>query len=225
MAKKSRFVKKTERSVDEIREIILRELFLKHKSARGLTGSRLSFSELKDRLKKYKLRNKDIVSNLDYLILSGWVGVEKDTYEFRTPRGFTRKGEKKHFKISDVGINYFEGISRFQRIEKSYAGINITTIDGVTVLGDGNIVVNTQHVDLYKKLSMLSGIVVKSGQLSDEEKLNLMGEIETIKAQLMKTDPDKSIIRKAWEKLKPLATIAGIASFLQQVTTLIGALL
>lgn len=223
--KKAKVAKKPERTEDEIREIILTELYQAHKNARGLTSSRLSISELRERLKKFKLRYKDIVSNLDYLIQSDWVRVEKETYEFKTPRGFTRKQEKKYFKISDVGINYFQGVSKFQRVERSFAGINITTIDGVTILGDGNIVVNTRFVDLYKQLSILSGIVARSGQLSDEEKLNLVGEIETIKAQLMKTNPNKSIIRKAWEKLEPLATVAGIASFFQQVATLIGALL
>lgn len=218
-------VQKTEQTEDEIREIILTELYRTHENARGLTGSRLSISELRKRLRKYQLRYKDVISNLDYLIQSGWVKVETEEYEFRTPRGFTRKQEKKYFKISDVGINYFQGISKFQRIEKSYAGINITTINGVTVLGDGNIAVNTQFVDLYKQLSMLSEVVAKSGQLSDEEKLNIVGEIETIKAQLMKTTPDKSIIRKAWEKLKPLATIAGIVSFFEKVAPLIGELL
>ncbi|WNZ29957.1 MAG: hypothetical protein IAX21_03620 [Candidatus Bathyarchaeota archaeon] len=217
--------KKTAPSDDEIRELILTELYTVHENARGLTSSRLSISELKKILMKHNLHAKDVVSNLDYLIQSGWIKVETENYEFTTPKGFTRKQEKKYYKISDVGINYFQGVSKFQKVGEKYEGINITTINGVTVLGNGNIAVNTQFIDLYKHLSILSEIIAKSSQLSDEEKLNNVGEIETIKAQLMKTNPDKSIIRKAWDKLKPLATIAGIASFFQKVVSLIGALL
>jgi hypothetical protein len=210
---------------DEIRETILTELYQTHKNARGLTGSRLSISELKRALKKYGLHDREIIRNLDYLVQSGWVVVEKDISHFETPRGFVKQIEKKYFKISDTGINYFEGISKFQKVQKSYAGINITNINGVTILGGGNTVVNTHYADLYKQLCLLSEVVKKSGQLSDEEKLNYVGEIETVKAQLMKTDPDKNIIKKVWAKLKPLATVAGIVSLFEKIAKLISILL
>lgn len=227
MAKsKARIVRHPQRTPDGIRELILRELFELHKNSRGLTSSRLSISELKRLLKgKYGLSDREIVSNLDYLIQSNWVRVETETSEFTTPRGFRRTQEKKYFKISDIGINYFEGISKFQKVYRSFDGINITNVNGVTILGDGNTVVNTQFISLLKQLSLLSEIIKKSSELDDEEKLNYVGEVETIKAQLMKTKPDRAIIRRVWKKLKPLATIAGIASFFQKVAELISALL
>jgi hypothetical protein len=213
------------RSNDEIRELILMDLYQVHKNARSLKSARKSMSELKRQLKQHGLSEREIVANLDFLISSGWVKVEKETTEFRSPRGFIRKQEKDYFKISDTGVNYFEGISKFQKIEKSFAGINITNIGGVTVVGDGNTVVNTRYLDLYKELSLFSEIIRKSDQLTDSSKLDYVAEIETIKSQLMKPDPDKSIIKRAWEKLKPLATVAGIASFFTQVTKLIGILI
>lgn len=214
------------RKEDEIRETILFELYQLHRNARGLTSARRSIMELKRLLKKnHGLSDKEIVSNLDYLVQSGWVIVEKEISEFTTARGTTRRQEKKYFKISDRGIDYFEGISKFQRVQRSFAGIKITNINGVTILGDGNAVVNTQHADLYKQLSLLSEVIRNNGQLSDEQKLNSVGDIETIKAQLMKTDPDKNIIKRAWEKLKPLATISGIITLFNQVANLIAHIL
>ena len=136
-----------------------------------------------------------------------------------------QKQTKQYYKISDVGINYFEGPSKFQRISKSFSGINITNVQGVTVVGDQNIVVNTQYLDLYRKLSLLSEAVRGSAQLSDREKLEYVMEIETIKDQLAKLSPDKNIIRLAWEKLKPLAKVAGIITFFKQVAEAIGGLL
>lgn len=161
------------------------------------------------------------MSNLDYLIQAGWVKVESEEVEFKTPKGFTKRQKREYYKISDSGINYFEGPSKFQRVEKSVYGINVTNIQGVTVIGDQNVIVNTKYLDLYRSLSLLSEIIRKSSQLSDEEKLNYVMEIETIKDQLSKPTPDRSIIKLAWEKLKPLATVSGIASFFKQVSELI----
>jgi hypothetical protein len=181
-------------------------------------------SNLKEELKKLGLREHEIVSNLDYLIQSGFVKVEVEESEFTTPRGIVRKQRKEFYKISDAGINYLEGPSEFQRVEKSISGINITNIQGVTIVGDQNVVVNTRYLDLYRRLSLLSDAVRNSAQLSDEEKLNYTKDIDTFKDQLSKPSPDRNIVRLAWEKLKPLATVAGIVSFFKQVAELIGGL-
>ena len=210
---------------DEIRKIILEYLYNIHKKARSLKKARVSMKDLKKGLKERGLREQEIIRNLDYLIQSGWVTVEREETEFKTPRGFTRKQVKEYYKISDTGINYFEGPSEFQRVAKSFSGINITNIQGVTVVGDQNVVVNTQYLDLYRRLSLLSEAVRNSGQLTDKEKLEYVMEIETIKDQLAKPSPDKNIIKLAWEKLKPLATISGIMTFFKQVAEIIGGLL
>jgi len=210
---------------DEIREAILKLLYEKHKRARSLKSARASMKELKDELKKLGLKEQEIVSNLDYLIQSRWIAVDAEESEFKTPKGFTKKRRKEYYRISDIGINYFEGPSQFQRVEKSIAGINITNIQGLTVVGDQNVVVNAQFLDLYKELSLLSEAIRKSDQLSDEEKLNYVKDIDTIKDQLSKPSPDKGIIKLAWEKLQPLATVAGIVSFFRQVAELIESLI
>jgi len=149
-------------SSDDVRKSILDFLYKVHKSARGRESTRVSRSELKTELKKLGLKESEIASNLDYLIQSGWVKVEFEESEFKTPKGFVRKQKKEYYKISDIGINYFEGPSKFQRVEKSISGINITNIQGVTIIGDQNIVVNTQYIDLFRKLSLLSEAVRNS---------------------------------------------------------------
>lgn len=211
--------------VDEIRKTILSFLYQVYKKARSRKSNRVPISRLKKEVKKLGLKEHEIVSGLDYLIQAGWVRVEVEESEFTTPRGFVRKQKKEYYKISDVGINYFEGPSEFQRVEKSISGINITNIQGITVVGDENIVVNSEHIDLFKRLSLLSEVVRRSDQLSDEQKLNYAKDIDTIRDQLSKPSPNKNIIKLAWEKLKPLAAIVGIASFFTQVVQLIGSLI
>lgn len=168
---------------------------------------------MKKELKEQGLTESEIVRNLEYLIQGNWVMVDVEESEFKTPKGYTRKQKKEHYRISDTGITHFEGPSMFQSVKKSTSGINIMNIQGVTVVGDQNIVVNTQYLDLYRKLSLLSDAVRKSSILSDEEKLNYTQDIETIKDQLSKPSPDKNIVALVWEKLKPLATVSGIVKF------------
>jgi len=210
---------------DEIRKAILEYLYRVHREARSLKKARVSMKELKRHFRMMGLKEQEIVRNLDYLIQSGWVIIEKEETEFKTPRGFVKKQVKPYYKISDLGINYFAGPSEFQRVSKSFSGINITNVQGVTVIGEQNVVVNTQFLDLYRRLSLLSEAVRNSTQLSDKEKLEYVAEIETIKDQLAKPSPDKNILKLAWDKLKPLAMVSGIVSFFKQVAELIGGLL
>jgi len=192
---------------DEIRSKTLFEyLYRIHRGIRSLKSTRVSITQLKQNLKNLGLKEQEIVRNLDYLIRSGWVRVEKEETEFKTP----------------IGINYFEDLSEFQRLSKSFSGITITNTQGVTVIGDQNVVVNTQYLDLYKGLSEA---VRGSVQLSDKAKLEYTAEIETIKDQLANPSPDKNIIRVVWKKLKTFATVSGITSFFKQVVELIGVLI
>ena len=214
--------KELRKSKDEMREFILKFFYDVYKKARSLKSSRLKISAVKRGLKQQGLTEQEIVGNLDYLIQTGWMLKEVESYQLRTKRGIiTTKTE--YFKISDKGIDHFEGISKFQRAHP-LTGINITNIQGVTIVGDGNIV-NAQYSDLYGNLSLLSEEIMKSDKFPDEEKLNYRAEINTIKSQLSKTLPDKGIIARAWNRLKPLATVAGIASFFEKVKVLIELLL
>lgn len=206
---------------DEVRKTILKFLYQVYKKARSRKSNRVSISEVKKELKALGLSEREIVGGLDYLIQAGWVKVEVEESEFKTPRGFLRKQTKEYYKISDRGINYFEGPSEFQRLEKSISGINITNVQGVTVVGDQNVVVNAQYLDLFKRLTLLSEVVRNSGEISDIEKLNYTKDIDTIMDQLSKPSPDKNIIKLAWKKLKPLATVSGVVSFFKQVAELI----
>lgn len=212
-------------NIDACRKEILKFLYDVHERARSRKSNRAPVSELKQELKKLGFKEQEIVSELDYLIEAGWIKVETEDYQFTTPKGFVRRQSKEYYKISDTGINYFEGPSEFQRVEKSISGIKVNNIQGITVIGDSNFVVNTQYLDLFRNLSFLSEVVRTSEQLTDEEKLNYVKDIETIKDQLAKSSPDKNIIKLAWEKLKLLATVSGIVTFFKYAAEAIGVLL
>lgn len=207
-----------QRTNDDVREIILRLLYTQHQKARGVKSTGLAISKIKQPLKKKGLKEQEIASNLDYLIQTGWVVQEKEEYSF-TRSGRTIQAQRVSYKISDKGINHFEGPSKFQRPHK-VTGINITNIQGVTVVGDGNFVY-TRYGDLYRTLDLLDEEIRKSDSFSDEEKLNYRADIETIKSQLAKSKPNRGILKSAWEGLKALATVSSVAQLFLRIKALI----
>lgn len=211
-----------DKTSDEIRELILEYLYSKYKKSRSVSGAGVRRREIKQVLKEKGLNEQEVASNLYYLIQSGWVNEERKTFPI-TRGGATIRAESVSYRIADKGINHFEGPSKFQRTPK-LTGINITNIQGVTVIGDGNYVYN-QYSNLYRSLDLLGEEIRQTDRLSDEEKLNYQAEIETIKSQLLKSDPDRSILRTAWNVLKSVATVGGVVSALEKVRALIQPLL
>ena len=128
--------------------------------------------------------------------------------------------EKKTYRVSKDGIDYFEGSSKFQKSNR-LAGINISDVkNSVIILGDNNVVRN-EHKELFEALDALGRHIRINSEISDEEKIDHQADIDTMKAQLMKLKPDKDIVGKAWSALKAIATINGVISFYTKVAPLI----
>jgi len=208
---------------DEIRTMILEYFYDAWKNPRGMDSHKLKISQICSDLKKKGVEKKYVIRNLHYLIETGWA-IE----EIKESQYFTGKmripTEKKTYKISKDGIDFFEGHSKFQKSNK-LAGINISNIENsIVVLGDNNVVRN-EYKELSEPLNKLGNQIRMSSELSDIEKIDYQAEIETIKAQLAKSNPDKGIIKKSWEVLKAVATIGGVAGFYTQLKPLIDSLL
>jgi hypothetical protein len=205
-------------TVDDIRELILEFMYSTHQKARGIRSTSVAISKIKTALKQKGLNEKQIVSNLDYLIQTEWILPERETYQIMSG-GRPITAQRVAYKISDKGIDHFAGPSKFQKTHK-VTGINITNIQGVAVVGDNNFVYS-QYDALYRGLNLLDEEIRRSDYFSDEQKLNYRAEIETIKSQLAKSEPNRGILRSAWEGLRALATVGGIVGLFLQVKTLI----
>lgn len=127
-------------------------------------------------------------------------------------------------QISSAGIDKIEGESEFQQNNK-FAGINIqATGANVITLGDGNIV-NAQFAELHKNLDSLKEAVAKSTTINEVEKLDLVVDIESIKDQLVKEKPDKTIVSLLWKRIQDVATIGGFIDVVTRIAPLIISLL
>ena len=209
------------RTDDEIRELILEFLYSTHKKSRSVIRG-VKISEIKRVLKNKGLTQQEIARNLYYLVQTGWVAENRKTFTLERG-GKTIYTEDISYKITDVGINHFEGPSRFQKTSR-LNGINIKKIRGVVVIGNDNVVYN-KHSNLYRGLDLLGEEIRLSDKLSDKQKLICQAEIDTIKSQLSKPTPDHNIVRTAWNALKAVATLGGVISTLEKVRALIAPLL
>jgi predicted transcriptional regulator len=89
---------------DDIRDKMLRFLYERHKTAKGITKIPIGIRDLQAEMKKqYELKQPEVSSNLDYLIQVGWVKEVVKERSFKTPRGMEISQEQTKYKISDVG--------------------------------------------------------------------------------------------------------------------------
>ena len=195
---------------DEIREAILRYFYDLLKKAPVVLRAKANEMMLIKALASKNFSRQDVISNLVYLTQAGWIKPEKIS-------GVS------YYIINDKGVDHFEGTSTFQE-SHWVTGINVTNVQGVTVIGDHNFV-HQEFNELYKQLDLLQNEISKSGSLSDQDKLNYQSEIDTIKSQLAKQSPNKTIIQQSWNALSALSTIPGIVQFYQMIAPIISHLI
>lgn len=75
---------------------------------------------------------------------------------------------------------------------------------------------NQQTAGIVNNISELTQVVGDSN-LKENEKRQLIGDIETIKAQIIKPEPDKKILQNAWSVAKGAATIGGAARLVKMI--------
>jgi len=98
------------------------------------------------------------------------------------------------------------------------------TGQNIITLGDGN-VVNAKYSDLRSALDDFKQTVTGAAELVDSTKLDLAVDIESIKDQLAKPEPDKTIVGHLWRGVEKIATAAGFADACAKVLPYIQALL
>jgi hypothetical protein len=67
--------------------------------------------------------------------------------------------------------------------------------------------------------------VAASNELSDAQKLDVSVDIESIKDQLAKASPNRTIARTLWESIKAAVTVADLVDYVARIGPHITALL
>ncbi|MEX2110728.1 MAG: hypothetical protein WD802_09015 [Gemmatimonadaceae bacterium] len=212
---------------DQIRQQILQYFYDRNRSATshyGKKGSAVRISDAKRDLKAlHELTQSQVVSNLTYLIDKGWINTQ-DVEKTVTVRGGTIPSVVPWYEISSAGIDKIEGESEFKATPK-YSGINISaTGQNVITLGDGNIV-NAQYATLHTELERLREGVIASHRLEDAQKVDVVSDIETVKDQLAKSQPNRKVLSHLWTAIETAVTGAGMVDLVNRIRPLIAGLL
>lgn len=211
---------------DAIRNQILRYFYDRNSTATsrfGKKGSAVKISDAKRELKnEHGLTQQQVMSNLTYLIDRGWVKTFEVEKTVRVPGG-TVPSKVVWYEIAAPGIEKIEGESEFTPTER-YAGINVTaTGNNIITLGDGN-VVNAKYTSLHKELTQLKDAISNSTLLTEAQKLDAAVDIESIKDQLAKERPNKSIISQLWQGVERFVTMANLADYAFRIAPFIATL-
>ena len=212
---------------DEIRQRILEYFYDRNANATsrfGKKGSAVKVSDAKRELKaRHNLAQQQVMSNLTYLIDRGWVKMVTQEKTV-TVRGGTIPSVTTWYEIAALGIERIEGDSEFKATDR-FAGININASGAnVITLGDGN-VVNAQYEALHRALDVLKAAATTSTALSDSEKLEVAVDIESVKDQLVKREPNRNVIRSLWTGIQNIVTAAEFAEYVSRIAPLIAPLL
>ena len=160
----------------------------------------MKISEVKSELReKHGLTQSQVASQLTYLISSGWVAKVSDERSFTTKGGTQIPRAQEWYVITADGIDRIEESSSAFMRQSPYSNVNITAVNSAVQLGNGN-VVNESFVGLAEELERLTQAIAES-DLSSEEKVAAIADIETINGQLAKPNPSKEIIKIAWRTL------------------------
>ena len=165
-------------------------------SKQGKTGSQVRISDIKKELKRiHGLTQQEIISQLRYLISNEWVEEIVKERTFTTPRGTQQPSIQEWYAITAKGMDRIEGSSSEFMRESPYANVNITAVNSAVQLGDGN-VVRESFVGLAKDLEQ-DRRAIEESDLTEDDKMSAIAEIETVNSQLAKPEPSKPIIKMA----------------------------
>ncbi|GIW53107.1 MAG: hypothetical protein KatS3mg082_2937 [Nitrospiraceae bacterium] len=209
---------------DIVRDAILRFLYARHRKAKSPKSAGVGIRDLQKAMKKeYGYKQQEVASNLDYLIQKGWVREVIENRTFTTKAGTTQQAEKRSYKISDTGIDRLEAASTYQRPPLAQQ-VNITNIKGVTVVGNDN-VVNTSFTDLASVLNDMRAAVLACDTLTDEQKLEVVADIDSLQSQIQKPKPARQIIKALWGGIEKAVTAAGFGEIVAKAAAMIAPLI
>lgn len=212
---------------DHVRTQILQFFYDRNERATsqyGKKGSAVKISDVRKALKElHGLKQHQVVSNLTYLIDKGWINKTDIEKTVRT-KGGTVPSTVTWYEISAAGIDRIEGGSSFEENQR-FPGINISATGGsIITLGDGNIV-NAAHRDLHDALDGLMTALTASVALDDSQKLDAAADLETIKDQLIRREPDKTIISRLWSRIEEVSVVGGFMDAVSRVAPMVQALI
>lgn len=203
-------------SNDTIREHILKALYRIHSKARGRDSQMAGIRDLSGEVKVDlpDIKESQVASNVGFLVQNDFIE-EVEVKNFFAQSKFGNSKPSYKYRLTRDGLAYFESGSKFDK-SNVFAGIgDITGSGNNIIIGNQNTITNianTQYAEGHKLAEDLRRKVNALGELSDEQKISIQSDLETIKSQLAKQQPDAGILQKAKDNIAFLADIVAVAT-------------
>lgn len=201
---------------DTIREHILTALHNIQTKARSRSSQMVGIRDLAKEVKTIDpgLKENQVADNVTFLVQNGFVEeVPIENYFAKKQFGGAKPTYK--YRLAREGLAYFDHGSKFDN-SSVFAGIGDISGNGNNIIiGNKNSITsiaNTQYSEGHKLAEDLRRRVNALGELTDEEKISIQSDLETVKSQLAKQQPDKGILQKAKENIAFLADLATVGT-------------
>lgn len=194
-------------SGDKVKQAILKYLYdFDKEKARWTTANKVALS-----LKRQGFSKPELQRNIYFLIREHYI--DKKTERVKSPGTSGGSIAFEKIRISPLGVQLFEK-SKFGR--KPFSAITLQGTNNVLVMGDNLGVITQTKGASIADLNILVE-KTKNSDLTEEEKMNLIGDIETIKSQLVKPSPSKKVIKATWLAIKAAASFSGAHDLLLKI--------
>ena len=184
--------------------------------------------ELREKILEYffETYNKTPTRKLDLdTVVQTFITYKKDevvaAVEYLADEKYLKQIEKAHYTfymISPKGQRVFV-TSRFS--PKPYSPLQINTKGGIFVFGDNVGTIKQETVQSFEEITELIKKILESEKLSDAKKREAIGDAETIRAQMTKAHPDKSILSKAFENLQYVGAVVEAVRVIKSISDML----
>lgn len=215
----------------QIRQAVLEAMNVQRKKSRHEHEIRMHISQIESGIRKvgYKISDKQVMQAVDYLKETGLLKrtQETKTVKMPAPRYGGRTSSFKHtnywYTLSAKAIDKLDGETEFS--SKPFVplqSIHITTSNAPVIVGSNNVVSN--NVVLFSQLDELAQIISESSDISVEERQDTVSDIESLKQQLAKPNPNRTIVDLLWQNIGRAADIAGATALTVEIAKAIAAM-
>lgn len=222
------FGRKFDMTDKEIRRAVLEVMNKQRKEATHEREIRMHISQIERELHHagYQLEDAQVMQAVDYLYAAKMLKrtQESKTIKLNPGRSSSRysvgNGSFKHtdyfYTLTVRAIDELEGETEYSH--KSFVPlqyIQINNSNAPVIVGSNNNVTN--NVSIFNQLDELEQIISESADISVEQRQDAASDIESLKQQLAKPNPNSQVIDLLWTNIGRMADLAGAAALTTQI--------
>jgi hypothetical protein len=204
----------------EIRKAVLDVMNKQRKEARHEHEIRMHITQIERELHNagHNPKDEQVMQAVDYLYAAKMLKRSQETKTVKMPKPRyttqfnTGNNSFKHtdyfYTLTVRAIDELEGETEYSR--QPFAplqNIQITTSNAPVIVGSNNNVSN--NIAVFNQLDELEQVISESSDISVEERQDVASDIESLKQQLAKPNPNQQVIGLLWTNIGRIADLAG----------------